>query len=85
MEGLTHPPGYLQGKLGFSLVGQSHTWLNHHQWRVAWLKVYYFCLYKIMCLLQDFPSGPVVKNAPANSRDTSSSSGPGRFPMRWDS
>ena len=29
--------------------------------------------------LQDFPGGPVVRNSPANARDTSSTPGLGRF------
>ena len=32
----------------------------------------------------DFPSGPVVKNPPANAGDTSLIPGPGRFHMQWD-
>ena len=32
--------------------------------------------------LTDFPSGPVVKNPPANARDTGSTPGPGRFHMQ---
>ena len=32
---------------------------------------------------KDFPSGAVVKNLPANSEDTSSIPGLGRFHMPW--
>ena len=31
----------------------------------------------------DFPRGTVVKNLPANARDTGSSPGPGRSHMPW--
>ena len=33
---------------------------------------------------QDFPSGPVDKNLPANAGDMSSIPGPGRLHMPWD-
>ena len=33
------------------------------------------------CLVRDFPGGAVVKNPPANARDTGSSPGPGRSHM----
>ena len=33
--------------------------------------------------LEDFPGGAVVKNPPANARDTGSSPGLGRFHMPW--
>ena len=33
----------------------------------------------------NFPGDPVVKNLPANSGDTGSIPGPGRFHMPWDS
>ena len=32
---------------------------------------------------QDFPGGPVHRNPPANTGDTGSISGPGRFHMPW--
>ena len=32
----------------------------------------------------DFPDGPVVKNLPANARDTGSIPGSGRFFMLWN-
>ena len=32
---------------------------------------------------RDFPGGAVVKNMPANARDTGSSPGPGRSYMPW--
>ena len=32
---------------------------------------------------RDFPGGAVVKNPPANARDTGSSPGPGRSHMPW--
>ena len=34
---------------------------------------------------RDFPGGSVVKNLPANARDTGSSPGPGRSHMPWSS
>ena len=33
---------------------------------------------------EDFPGGAVVKNPPANARDTGSSLGPGRSHMPWN-
>ena len=33
--------------------------------------------------MQDFPGGPVVKNPPANARDTGSIPGLGRSHMLW--
>ena len=32
----------------------------------------------------DLPSGPVVKDPPANAEDAGSIPGPGRFHMPWD-
>ena len=34
----------------------------------------------ILKFIWGFPGGPVVKNLPANGKDTGSSSGPGRSP-----
>ena len=34
-------------------------------------------------LIQGFPGSSVVKNLPANARDTDSIPGPGRFHMPW--
>ena len=34
-------------------------------------------------VIRDFPGGAVVKNLPANARDTGSSPGPGRSHMLW--
>ena len=36
-------------------------------------------------LLLDFPGGLAVKNPPANTGDTGSIPGPGRFHMLWGS
>ena len=44
-----------------------------HQPRSFWLKRQF----------RDFPGGPVVKNLPANSGDTGSTSEPGRSHMPW--
>ena len=38
-------------------------------------------IFSIKRLTRDFPGGAVVKNLPANARDTGSSPGPGRSHM----
>ena len=40
---------------------------------------------QIITPVEDFPGGAVVKNLPANSGNTGSSPGPGRYHMLWSS
>ena len=56
-------------------------WLFEYIFACFYTFLFYKLSLKIKSFFSDFPGGAVVKNPPANARDTGSSSGPGRLHM----
>ena len=55
-----------------------HKWMNFVKWLLTKKKIIVIYTYQV------FPHGSVVKNSPANARDTGSIPGLGRFPGEGD-
>ena len=65
----------------FQTTGEKTQWVQWVQERLQHLVSTSFLFFKFKKHVQGFPGGAVVKNPPANARDTGSSPGPGRSHM----